>query len=397
MNSHSHVAKMQRLGERSLDWVDGRIWLVDQTQLPNAYEVLEIESVADLVQAIGRLAVRGAPAIGVAGGFGVVLAARQYGVGSEEFHAAVDAIRSARPTAVNLARMVDRVAERAPEGPGALLAEALAVRDEEIKASKAMGCRGAEFIELLLADSTNRRQRGGLEDPGDQGELATQRSVKGSRVVGTSASGASESLLAGSTGITALTICNTGGLATVERGTALGVIRTIHERGRLALAIALETRPLLQGSRLTAWELERMGAPYRLLVDSAGPALLARGMADVVLAGADRIAANGDVANKIGTFSLALAARYAAVPFVVVAPESSVDLDTPSGDDINIEDRGADEVIKVGGNPIAPATAGALNPAFDVTPAELITAIVTDRRVVRLDQNENLKSVPLEP
>ena len=293
---------------------------------------------------------RGAPAIGVAGGFGVVLAAREHGAGTEPFAAAVDSIRTARPTAVNLARMVDRVAARSGEGIDVLLAEALAIRDEEVDASVSMSRLGAALVEDLVANS-----------------------------------GA----------VTALTICNTGGLAAVERGTALGVIRTVHEQGRLALAIATETRPLLQGSRLTAWELERMGAPYRLIVDAAGPALLSRGVADVVLTGADRIAANGDTANKIGTFSLAVAARYASVPFVVVAPESSVDMETPSGDAIQIEDRGADEVVSVRGTPIAPAGAEALNPAFDVTPADLITAIVTDRRVVRLDRGETLWSVPL--
>ena len=342
---------MMELGERSLDWAGDCLRMVDQTRLPDTYEVLEIDNVPDLVDAIRRLAVRGAPAIGVAGGFGVVLAARQHGADTEQFAAAVESVRSARPTAVNLARMVDRVAARATEGPKGLLEEALAVRDEEVAASHAMGRRGAVLIEELVAEST---------------------------------------------GVTALTICNTGGLAAVERGTALGVIRTVHEQGRLALAIAVETRPLLQGSRLTAWELERMGAPFRLVVDSAGPALLSRGMVDIVLAGADRIAANGDVANKIGTFSLAVAARYAKVPFVVVAPESTVDMDTPSGDAVRIEDRGADEVVNVRGMPIAPTGAGALNPAFDVTPADLITAIVTDRRVVRLDRGETLGSMPLD-
>ena len=341
---------MQNLGERTLDWAGDQLWMVDQTRLPDAYEVLQIDNVAELVGAIRRLAVRGAPAIGVAGGFGVVVAAREHGAGTEPFAAAVDSIRTARPTAVNLARMVDRVAARSGEGIDALLAEALAIRDEEVDASVSMGRLGAALVEDVLANS-----------------------------------GA----------VTALTICNTGGLAAVERGTALGVIRTIHEQGRLALAIAVETRPLLQGSRLTAWELERMGAPYRLIVDAAGPALLSRGVADVVLAGADRIAANGDTANKIGTFSLAVAARYASVPFVVVAPESSVDMETPSGDAIQIEDRDPDEVVSVRGIPIAPAGAEALNPAFDVTPADLITAIVTDRRVVRLDRGETLRSVPL--
>ena len=343
---------MTELGERSLDWAGDRIRMVDQTRLPEAYVILEIDNVADLVDAIRRLAVRGAPAIGVAGGLGVVLAARQHGAGTEQFVAAVESIRTARPTAVNLARMVDRVAARATDGPEALLSEALAVRDEEVAASLAMGRRGAALIEELVSEAD---------------------------------------------AVTALTICNTGGLATVERGTALAVIRTVHERGRLALAIATETRPLLQGSRLTAWELERMGAPYRVIVDAAGPALLSRDMADVVLTGADRVAANGDVANKIGTFSLAVAARYASVPFVVVAPESTVDMDTASGDAIRIEDRGADEVVTVRGTPIAPEGTGALNPAFDVTPAELITAIVTDRRVVRLDRGETLRSVSPDP
>ena len=341
---------MTDLGERTLDWAAGRLRIVDQTRLPAAYEILEIDNVADLVDAIRRLAVRGAPAIGVAGGFGVVLAAQEHGAGTEQFAAAVESIRGARPTAVNLARMVDRVAARATEGPDALLAEALAVRDEEVIASLAMGRRGAALLEELVSEA-----------------------------------GA----------VTALTICNTGGLAAVERGTALGVIRTIHEQGRLALVIATETRPLLQGARLTAWELERMGAPYRVIVDAAGPALLSRGMADVVLTGADRIAANGDVANKIGTFALAVAARYASVPFVVVAPESTVDMETPSGEAIRIEDRGADEVVSLRGTAITPEGTGALNPAFDITPAELITALVTDRRVVRLDRGETPASVSL--
>ena len=365
---------MTELGERTLDWAGDRIRMVDQTRLPDAYEVLEIDSVVDLVDAIARLAIRGAPAIGVAGGFGVVLAAREHGTGGKQFQAAVESIRSARPTAVNLARMVDRVAARAAEGPAALLEEALAVRDGELAASLSMGRRGAALIEDLVAAGASRRAP------------PTEHSGPDASPAG--------GLVTRADGVTALTICNTGGLAAVERGTALGVIRTIHERGRLALAIATETRPLLQGSRLTAWELERMGAPYRLIVDAAGPALLCSGVVDVVLAGADRIAADGDTANKIGTFSLAVAARYASVPFVVVAPESSVDMETSSGDAIQIENRGADEVVSVRGIPIAPAGAEALNPAFDVTPADLITAIVTDRRVVRVDRGETLRSVP---
>ncbi len=256
---------------------------------------------------------------------------------------AVDALRTARPTAVNLARMVDRTAALLDDGFDAVLAEALEIRDEEIVASFEMGRRGADFIEAT-ADRP----------------------------------------------VTAMTICNTGTLAAVERGTALAVIHELHDRGSLGEALSVETRPLLQGARLTAWELERMGAPYRLLVDSAGPMVLARQQVDVVLVGADRIAANGDTANKIGTFALALGAAHAGVPFVVVAPESTVDMSTRTGDDIEIEDRGPAEVGGFGAARTAPFDAPAMNPAFDVTPASLITAIVTDQRVIRPRQGETL-------
>ncbi len=330
---------------RTLDWAggpDGVVEMVDQTALPGAYTVLRIDNVPDMVAAIQRLSVRGAPAIGVAGAFGVALAVRAHGTSGPEFDEAIVSLRQARPTAVNLARMVDRAAARAPEGFDAVLAEAAAIRDEERAASVVMGTLGADLVIDLVGRSDIR----------------------------------------------AMTICNTGGLATVERGTALAVIQTLHERGRLAEALALETRPLLQGARLTAWELDRMGAPHRLLVDSAGPFMLARGQADVVLTGADRVAANGDTANKIGTFSLALGARHAGVPFIVVAPESTVDADTPDGAAIHIEDRGSEEVVSLAGVSTAPDGTNAANPAFDVTPAELITAVVTDQRVVRLDHHQ---------
>ena len=333
---------MDGSGLRTLDWVDGAVEMVDQTALPGQFRVLRIDSVPDMVAAIQRLSVRGAPAIGVAGAFGVALAVRAHGPSGPAFDEAVVALREARPTAVNLARMVDRAAATATEGFDAVLSEAQTVRDEELAASVAMGTLGADLVLDLVGHAPVR----------------------------------------------AMTICNTGGLAAVERGTALAVIQTLHERGQLAEALALETRPLLQGARLTAWELARMGAAHRLLVDSAGPFMLARGQADVVLTGADRIAANGDTANKIGTFSLALGARHAGVPFIVVAPESTVDAATPDGNSIDIEDRGADEVVSLAGVPTAPAGTAAANPAFDVTPAELITAIVTDRRIVRLDQHQ---------
>ncbi|MEU4703927.1 S-methyl-5-thioribose-1-phosphate isomerase [Nonomuraea dietziae] len=310
---------------RTIDWVDGAIELVDQTLLPDELVMLRITTVDALIEAIQRLAVRGAPALGVAGAFGVALA--------DGDRKAIARLREARPTAVNLAWGVDQAAAHLEEGRQAVLARAERLRDEDIAACVAMGGRGADLIE------------------GDS--------------------------------LRVMTICNTGALAAVERGTALGVIQTLHERGRLAEVLALETRPLLQGARLTAWELDRMGAPYRLIADSAGPSLLARGGIDAVLIGADRIAANGDTANKVGSYSLALGAERAGVPFFVVAPETTIDLSTPSGEHIEIEDRAEEEIVSVRGVRLAPAGTRALNPAFDVTPHDLITAIVTDRRVFR--------------
>ncbi|MGI9597645.1 MAG: S-methyl-5-thioribose-1-phosphate isomerase [Acidimicrobiales bacterium] len=336
---------------RSLDWVDGAIEMVDQTKLPQVTETLRVETVSDLVAAIKRLSVRGAPALGVAGAYGVALAARIHDPKTDRpaFDDAVARIRGARPTAVNLSAMVDRVGPIAITDPDAALGEAHRIRDEELEASIRMGELGAELVTELLAE-----------------RLAAGRSVR------------------------VMTICNTGGLAAVERGTALSVVQTLHERQQLEEALPVETRPLLQGGRLTTWELQRMGAPHRLLVDSAGPFLLARGAADVVLIGADRVAANGDTANKIGSFSLALGAAHSGVPFIVVAPESTIDMATPSGDAIEIEDRGADEVAAVRGVPVAPVDTPAVNPAFDVTPVELITALVTDTRVVRFDRGETI-------
>jgi methylthioribose-1-phosphate isomerase len=321
--------------------------LLDQTQLPHAEIVLECSDVASVVAAIERLSVRGAPAIGVAGAYGVALAGQlhQPDAPGGDFPAAVHSLREARPTAVNLAVMVDRVSARADEGAAAMLAEAHKIRDEELAASVAMGDNGVDLIAELCGDRPVR----------------------------------------------AMTICNTGGLAAVERGTALAVVQTLHERGNLIEAIPLETRPLLQGGRLTTWELAKMGAPHRLIVDSAAASVLARGGADVVLVGADRVAANGDTANKIGTFSLALAASYAEVPFIVVAPESTVDLDTASGDLTEIEDRGDAEVCGFGQTRFSPPGTHTMNPAFDVTPVDLITALVTDQRVVNYRIGESIR------
>jgi len=326
---------------RTIDWVAGdagaagHIRLVDQTQLPSRTARLDIDTVEDLIAAIQRLSVRGAPALGVAGAMGVALAAQRLSVA--DVRAAGARIRAARPTAVNLAVGVDRTLRAFDaSGPEGALQSALTIRDTEIEACVAMAARGADLV------------RG----------------------------------LSGKDSVTVMTICNTGALAAVEHGTALGVVEKLHRCGHLASAIALETRPLLQGARLTAWELDRMGADYQLIIDSAAASVLAGGNVDVVLVGADRIAANGDTANKIGTFALAIAARHLGVPFLVVAPESTVDEETATGADIEIEDRGSDEVCSFAGVRTAPQGARTRNPAFDVTPGELITAIVTDRRVI---------------
>lgn len=307
----------------TIGWDEDAVVLIDQTRLPGELVHLRITTVAELIDAIQRLAVRGAPALGVAGALGVALAAR---TGEP-----IEPLAAARPTAVNLAWGVREAAAAADP-----LKRALEIRDEDVRACREMGERGAD---LLAAYGASR----------------------------------------------VMTICNTGALATVERGTALGVVQTLYERGALTEAIALETRPLLQGARLTTWELQKMGAPFRLVVDSAGPFLLARGAADAVVIGADRIAANGDTANKIGSYMLALGAHRAGAPFVVVAPESTVDPRTPSGAGIEIEDRGSAEVTSLPG-------VATYNPAFDVTPADLITAIVTERRVVRPARGETLIS-----
>ena len=326
---------------RTIDWDGAAVVIVDQTALPGELRFLTLDEVGGLVDAIRRLAVRGAPALGAAGALGVLLAVRQArreGWDDAELAAAVDALRGARPTAVNLAGGVDRVAARLGAGEAAVEAEARAALEEDVRANRALAARGADLLSELCRPAERLRVH---------------------------------------------THCNAGALACVEVGTALGVVGALHERGRLARVYAGETRPLFQGARLTAWELDRLGADYRLVVDGAAPSLIARGLVDAVVVGADRVAANGDVANKVGTYPLALAAARAGIPFVVAAPESTLDPGTPDGASIAIEDRPEDEVVSVAGTRLAPEGARALNPAFDVTPADLVTAVVTERRVLR--------------
>ena len=248
---------------RTIDWRDGRVVIVDQTLLPAELRTLELASVDDLVDAIARLAVRGAPALGAAGALGVVLAVDQADREDWDDERLADElarVRAARPTAVNLSWGIDRAAGRLAQGRDAVLREALAVLDEDVTANRSIGERGADLLVELLA--------------------GTSAAIQALRLH---------------------THCNTGSLATVELGTALGVVRVLHQRRRLGRVYVDETRPLLQGSRLTAWELGRLGIDYRVVVDGAGPTVIARGLVDAVVVGADRIAANGDVVNKVGT------------------------------------------------------------------------------------------------
>jgi len=318
---------------RTIDWVDGSIVIIDQCALPGAYRTLRLDTVDELIGAIRRLAVRGAPALGGAGALGVALAARAGD--AESVRAEAERVAKARPTAVNLSWGVERALAKLPEGPDAVLAEALSVLDEDERTNREASRRAAD----LVLEYCGRRP------------------------------------------LRLLTHCNAGRLATVAWGTALGVVWHLQAGGYVESVLVDETRPLLQGARLTAWELAEAGVPYRVLPDNAAAAAMFRGLVDCVLVGADRIAANGDVANKIGTYGLALAARHHGVPFFAVAPMSTVDLSIPDGSSIVIEERAADEVTHVSGVRVTPDDAKAFNPAFDVTPAGLVTAVVTEEGV----------------
>jgi S-methyl-5-thioribose-1-phosphate isomerase len=323
-------------------WDRGAIVAVDQTALPAELRYLRLTTVDEVVDAIRRLVVRGAPVIGITGAFGVALAARLHTVADGRLDEAAvrrDAkqIADSRPTAVNLRWAVERVLTRLPDGADAVLTEARAIVAENDHANRTAARSAADVLRAGCPDRPLR----------------------------------------------VLTHCNTGALATMADGTALGAIRALARDGRLEEAIATETRPLLQGARLTVWELREAGLPHRLCVDSAAPAAMAAGLVDAVVVGADRIAANGDTANKIGTYALACAAAHNRIPFVVVAPESTVDRHTRTGADIPIEERDDDEVVRLAGADTAVPGTRAYNPAFDVTPADLITAIVTEQRVWR--------------
>ena len=329
--------------------------MLDQRILPREIDYLEYHGAAEVAEAIRDMVIRGAPAIGAAAAYG--LAVELVNSKSEDvaglmasYDAADEVLRKSRPTAVNLFWALDRMAARtrsktfstAEELKTHVLAEAHLIAQEDVEICRQIGINALE----LVPDKC-----------------------------------------------TAIHHCNTGGLATVGYGTALGIIRTAHENDRQISVLVDETRPRLQGARLTAWELQQLDIPHQLIVDGASGYYMRQGVVDFCVVGCDRVAANGDVANKIGTYNLALAAHAHGIPFYVAGPTSTIDISTPSGDAIEIEERGSDEVLNVGEECIAPAGTRVGNPAFDITPAEYVTAIVTEKGVVKPPFRENIRKL----
>lgn len=328
---------------RSVEWRDGKVRMIDQRILPTEFRRVEYDDYHEVAEAIRTMVIRGAPAIGAAAGFGMALAARQSQAQDKEslladLHAAADVLRAARPTAVNLSWAVTRLLRRAESEPDpnvmpdALLDEAQTLADEDVAINKQLGEYGATLVQ---------------------------------------------------DGDTVLHHCNTGALATVDYGTALGVIRAAHEQGKQIHVLVDETRPRLQGARLTTWELQQLGVPFTLIADNAAGHFMRTGQVNLVLVGADRVAANGDVANKIGTYKLGVVAQANGIPFYPCVPTSTVDLSLPTGDDIPIEEREGDEITDVTykGEPIAPEGVDVANPAFDVTPHRYVSGIVTENGI----------------
>lgn len=342
---------------RSVFWEDNQLKMIDQRILPARFEIVAYRSHREVAQAIKDMVVRGAPAIGAAAAFGLALAGYESASASTrellaDLQAAANTLKASRPTAVNLAWAVDRVLytvnnsgkQNADELRQLLLTEAQRIADEDVAINKRMAEHGATLI-----------------NDGD----------------------------------TVIHHCNTGALATVDWGTALGVIHTAHEQGKRVHVLVDETRPRLQGARLTAWELEQYGIPYEIISDNMAGYFLKKGSVQKCFVGSDRTAANGDVANKIGTYMLALAAYDNGVPFYPVVPTSTIDLSLASGDQIPIEERNPEEVLGIQflGEPVVPKNAKARNPAFDVTPNRLVTGIVTENGIAHPPFDVNLKKL----
>jgi len=335
---------------KAVDWREGKVILLDQTLLPAEERYLEMSDWREVAEAIRNMRVRGAPSIGIAAAYGVALAAGTADDTASEIERACEELSRTRPTAVNLFWAIDRMKRMAREtGPDeleeALLAEAAAIAAEQDAADHAIGELGA----ALLPDKCR-----------------------------------------------VLTHCNAGGLATYSFGTALGVVKAAHRGGKDIFVWVDETRPLLQGARLTAWELQKEGVDMAVICDDMAGHVISRGEVDAVVVGADRIAANGDTANKIGTYTLAVLADRHDIPFYVAAPVSTLDLALSSGAAIPIEERDATEVTEIRGEMIAPQGAPARNFAFDVTPAELISAIITEEGVVRPPYEAALRNLEVK-
>jgi methylthioribose-1-phosphate isomerase len=338
---------------KPIEWLGNKLKIIDQTQLPGKLAFLELRNYTEVVAAIKGMKVRGAPAIGVAAAYGIALGVQDIKAENKaRFLSQLDkilkAFATARPTAVNLFRAIDRmkkVAEATGDVPGikqALIDEAKRIHAEEEASQERLRQLGAELIE---------------------------------------------------DGFTILTHCNTGSLATAGYGTALGVIKAAAKQSKKIEVIATETRPLLQGARLTAWELMQENIPVTLITDSMAGYFMSRLKVNCVIVGADRIAANGDTANKIGTYTLAVLAKENGVPFYVAAPTSTIDLSLNSGDQIPIEERNPEEVTSIGGIRLAPKGVTAANPAFDITPHKYITAIITEKGIIREPYADMLKKV----
>jgi methylthioribose-1-phosphate isomerase len=337
---------------RPIEWLDGKLRILDQSKLPREQIFADLDNYHDVVLAIKQMKVRGAPAIGVTAAYGIALGASGIETKSkdeffDQLNQVMQAFAASRPTAVNLFQAINRM-KKAARGDGvaeiknSLVKEAKRIHQEEITATRKLSQLGAELIK---------------------------------------------------DGFTLLTHCNAGPLATAGYGTALGIIKAAKEQGKRLSVFVTETRPLLQGARLTAWELRQESIPVTLITDSMAGYFMQREQVDCVIVGADRIAANGDVANKIGTYTLAVLAEENKIPFYVAAPTSTIDLSLSSGDKIPIEERSPEEVTHIQGMPIAPEGIRAANPAFDVTPHNYITAIITEKGIIREPYTEGLKGV----
>jgi methylthioribose-1-phosphate isomerase len=340
---------------KPIEWLGNRLKIIDQTQLPGKVVFVELRDYAEVAAAIKGMKVRGAPAIGVAAAYGIALGAQNTKAENKakflsQFDRILQTFAAARPTAVNLFRAIDRMKKVAAAADfttikQALIDEAKSIHAEEEAATRRLSQLGAGLIK---------------------------------------------------DGFTILTHCNTGSLATAGYGTALGVIKAAWEQGKKIEVIATETRPLLQGARLTAWELMQDNIPVTLITDSMAGYFMSRGKVNCVIVGADRIAANGDTANKIGSYTLAVLANENGIPFYVAAPTSTIDLSLSSGEGIPIEERNPEEVTSIGGIRLAPKGVTAANPAFDITPHKYITAIITEKGIIREPYANSLKRVIIE-